>query len=218
MSSNRQIGIINYGIGNLGSVSNALRMIDEPHFIIERPEDFDRASHVILPGVGAFGRGILNLKERGFDRAIRERVVESGKPLLGICLGMQLLAERGFEFGDFEGLGLIPGRVVKMETQNLRLPHVGWNDLKVTNPNEVFTKSFEDLSVYFVHSYHFITRDPADTAATSHYGIEFAACVRRGLVFGAQFHPEKSQKVGLQMLKNFAQFNASTKTTEAQHA
>lgn len=200
-----EVGIINYGIGNLGSVSAALNFIKQPHFLIESSADFDRATHVILPGVGAFGKGMENLRSRGFDRDIKDLVVAKEKPLLGICLGMQLLATRGFEFGEHEGLNLIEGDVVKLEVGNLRLPHVGWNDLHVIHPNSVFNQDFENQSVYFVHSYHFRTKDPEATAITSDYGMTFAACVSKGRIFGAQFHPEKSQKYGLMMLKKFCE-------------
>lgn len=198
----KSVGIINYGIGNLGSVSSALNQIQIPHFLIESPEDFARASHIILPGVGAFGVGMENLKKRGFDQALRKWTNE-GNPLLGICLGMQLLASKGFEFGENEGLGLIPGKIVKMEVGNLRLPHVGWNDLKILKPNQVFTENLNGQSVYFVHSFHFVTESETDRTAITDYGAEFTACVSHGKVFGAQFHPEKSQKYGLQILKNF---------------
>jgi len=198
----KRIGIINYGIGNLGSVQSALHQIQEDSFLIESVEDFHKATHIILPGVGAFGIGMQNLKERQFDRAIRDAVA-ANKPLLGICLGMQLLASRGTEFGDTDGLNLIPGKVIQLQVDDLRLPHVGWNDLTIKKEDPVFTSDLHKQAFYFVHSFHFVVDDKTDIAATTTYGEDFVSCVSRGRVFGAQFHPEKSQKFGLQMLKNF---------------
>jgi len=197
------VGIINYGIGNLTSVQSALQQIKAESFLIEDLEGFDRATHIILPGVGAFATGMENLHQRGFVCALHERVVAKQKPLLGICLGMQLLGSVGYEFGETPGLGIIPGKVIKLDVGSLRLPHVGWNDLRVTSANSVITQDFEGQAVYFVHSFHLATDDPADTCATSNYGKSFAACVARGKTFGAQFHPEKSQTFGLKLLQNF---------------
>ncbi len=197
------VGIINYGIGNLTSVQSALQQMKAESFLIETVDGFDRASHVILPGVGAFAQGMENLHQRGFVSAIHERVVKKEKPLLGICLGMQLLGSIGYEFGETSGLGVIPGKVLKMEVGGLRLPHVGWNDLSITRPNSVITQEFQNQAVYFVHSYHLVTEHPEDTCATSDYGTAFTACVARGKTFGAQFHPEKSQTFGLKLLQNF---------------
>ncbi len=203
------VGIINYGIGNIGSVQAALNQIKVDSFLIQKPEDFDRATHVILPGVGAFGAGMKNLIERDFVKGIRERVVSKNKPLLGICLGMQLLATKGLEFGEHDGLDVIPGQVIKLEVGNLRLPHVGWNDIRVSNPDSVVTQEFESQAFYFVHSFHFVTENPSDTTAVTNYGLDFAACVSHGNVFGAQFHPEKSQKWGLELLKNFSKLGGT---------
>jgi len=197
------VGIINYGIGNLTSVQSALQQIKVESFLIEDLAGFDRATHVILPGVGAFAQGMENLHQRGFVSVIHERVVTKEKPLLGICLGMQLLGSIGYEFGETPGLGIIPGKVIRMEVGSLRLPHVGWNDLSVTRPNPVITQDFQNQAVYFVHSYHLVTEHADDTCATSDYGIAFTACVSRGKTFGAQFHPEKSQTFGLKLLQNF---------------
>jgi len=199
-----EVGVINYGIGNLGSVSSALNQIGVSHFLIESSEDFDRASHIILPGVGAFGVGMENLKKRGFDKDLR-RIVSQKKPLLGICLGMQLLASKGFEYGENEGLGFIPGKIVKLEVGDLRLPHVGWNDLKIIKANAVFKENLQGQSVYFVHSFQFIPDLDEDRSSTTDYGGDFTSCVSHDNVYGAQFHPEKSQKYGLQILKNFCE-------------
>ena len=144
-----------------------------------------------------------NLHKRSFVSAIQKLVVDKDKPLLGICLGMQLLGTVGYEFGETPGLNIIPGKVVKLEVGLLRLPHVGWNDLNVSRPNSVITPEFQDQAVYFVHSYHLATERAEDTCATSEYGMNFTACVSRGKTFGAQFHPEKSQIFGLKLLQNF---------------
>ncbi len=201
----KNIGVINYGIGNLASVRSALLHISTDSFLIESPQDFDRATHVILPGVGAFGIGMKNLIDRGFDEALTTRVVQKGKPLLGICLGMQLLGSFGTEFGQTKGLGFIPGKILKLETQDLRLPHVGWNDIQLKKTDDVFTADLNGQAFYFVHSFALHPDSPADIAATTDYGQAFVACASHERVYGAQFHPEKSQKWGLKLLKNFCE-------------
>ena len=199
------IGVVNYGIGNLQSVANALDAVCAPFELVTEPAriaDFDK---IIVPGVGAFGACMDALMGQGFKAPVLAHAA-AGKPLLGICVGMQLLAEGGTEFADCAGLGLIPGRVVRIPrtTPQIRLPHVGWNALKVTKDCPLLRELPTETSVYFVHSFHFDTADCADVSATVEYGSAVTAAVSRGNIFGMQFHPEKSQMVGLRILSNFA--------------
>jgi glutamine amidotransferase len=199
------IAVANYGIGNLRSVLNALAAIGAQHELVSDAGRLTAFDKIILPGVGAFGACVRALEERDFKRAILSHA-QSGKPLLGICVGMQMLADRGEEFGVRDGLGLIPGTVVQIPRSNetLRLPHVGWNALKVTKACPMMDGLAADTSAYFVHSFHFAAADAGDVSAVVEYGSTVTAAVSRGNVFGVQFHPEKSQMVGLQVLRNFA--------------
>ncbi len=199
------IAILDYGMGNRASVQNALRALGRDSVITAEPSVIADATHLILPGVGAFGDGMKAIRERSLDHVIREEAA-NGKPLLGICLGMQLLAEKGEEGGDHTGLGLIPGVVKRLPSERigLRLPHVGWNDV-VPNAGESLFEGTEPNVFYFVHGYALVPESPADAIARCEYGSPFVAAVRRGSVFGTQFHPEKSQASGLRLLKNFLQ-------------
>jgi imidazole glycerol-phosphate synthase subunit HisH len=199
------IGIVNYGIGNLRSVANALDAVGASFELVTEPArvgDFDK---IIVPGVGAFGACMDALTTKGFEAPVR-RHAAAGKPLLGICVGMQMLAERGTEFGNRAGLGLIPGAVVQIPRANegIRLPHVGWNALQITKGCPLLRDLPPETSAYFVHSFHLGAADVADISALVEYGSPVTAAVSRGNVFGMQFHPEKSQMVGLRVLANFA--------------
>lgn len=204
--------IVDAGLGNIGSVVAAMKRlycdVDSVKIppIEEHSKDY---THIILPGVGSFKAGITALNKSGWANWIRLSVEDRNKPLLGICLGMQLLASEGYEGmeGDesIEGLGLIKGNVKILETeQELVLPHVGWNELKITNKDcKLLDGVPERGDMYFVHSYVFKTEEKKETAATSDYGKEFGAVVNKDKVFGVQFHPEKSQKLGRTILENF---------------
>ena len=195
------IAIIDYGMGNLRSVQKACEYVGYDARITADKQTIRDASHVILPGVGAARDALQNLRERGlFDEAIR--AAESGKPFLGICLGMQLLFDRSLENGDHECLGLVPGEVVPFRVNGLRVPHMGWNSLQIRN-NPLFSREESETYVYFVHSYHAQGVEEGDIIATCEYGYPFTAAVRRGNVFGTQFHPEKSGDTGIAMIKNF---------------
>jgi len=198
------VAIINYGLGNLRSVYNAIQFVGGEAFIAAKPEELRNASHIILPGVGAFGDGIGILNDNGWTGEIVRQASEEGKPFLGICLGMQLLARKGTEHGDFDGLGLIDGTVIKLETgdRTLRVPHIGWNTVKIDRPGKMY-EGIESADCYFVHSYVLETTDRNVISGTSHHGHDFVASVEYGNVWGTQFHPEKSQKPGLRILKNF---------------
>lgn len=195
--------IIDYGMGNLFSVKNALGAINAEVVISKNPEDLKKADHIILPGVGAFPDGMKNLKELGIIPALEDEVLKKKKPFLGICLGMQLLASEGEEHGLTSGLGWIKGRVRKFDvSEELRIPHVGWNDVSPA-PNAKLFAGIDSNIFYFVHSYFLVPENSGLVSASCEYGEKFTAAVESGNIFGVQFHPEKSQKSGLKLLKNF---------------
>jgi glutamine amidotransferase len=198
------IVIIDYGMGNLFSVKNALDAINAEVIISDNPNDLKKADKIILPGVGAFPDGMKNLKNMGFIEVLEKEVLENEKPFLGICLGMQLLASDSEEHKLTEGLGWIDGHVKRfnVDDKNLRIPHMGWNDVNIKKENPLFG-AIKDPIFYFVHSYHLIPKDSSVITATCNYGEEFMAAIQKNNIFGVQFHPEKSQKCGLELLKNF---------------
>lgn len=192
--------IIDYGAGNLFSVKNALDYLGIENKITKNAEDLRAADRLILPGVGAFPDAMRMLNESGLVGVIKEEVQK--KPLLGICLGMQMLFEKGYEFEETDGLGLIKGSVKLMTPENLAVPHIGWNELELNKPCKLLENGGE--YVYFVHSY--AADCPSENvAAYCDYGMKIPALVFNGNVYGAQFHPEKSGETGLEMLKKFAQ-------------
>lgn len=204
-----RVAIIDYGMCNLGSVRRAFEECGADAMVTEDPGDLRDASHVVLPGVGAYGDGMANIRGRGWDAAIRRAAVEDGVPLLGICLGMQLLSSRGFESGDTEGLGLIPGEVVRLvPTSGERIPHVGWNEVHHQAGDPLYEGILDGMDFYFVHSYHFRAADPAHVSARTPYCGGFAASVRSGNVFGTQFHPEKSSLSGFRLIRNFLEYRS----------
>lgn len=198
------IGILDYGMGNVRSVLNAFDRIGAPARLIAEPADVLSADRVVIPGVGAFGDAMVALQDRGLSQAVRD-FAAGERPILGLCLGMQLLASRSTEFGEHEGLDLIPGEVERLETDpRLRIPHVGWNDLRVTGDEDpVLAELGPDPTFYFVHSFEFRPDDPSVVTAVTDYGRPVTACVNSGKVFGVQFHPEKSAEDGLSLLRNF---------------
>jgi glutamine amidotransferase len=200
------IRIVDYGIGNLLSVLNAFQAAGIDAELSSDPKAVQAADKVLLPGVGAFGVAMDRLERGGFADALREFALVRQRPLMGICLGMQLLAETGTEFGERPGLGFIRGRIEKIDTgtTNLRLPHMGWNDLVLTRETRLLAGLQKERSAYFAHSYVMVPVDTTDIAATTDYGMPLVAAVERSNIQGAQFHPEKSQLVGVQLLKNFA--------------
>jgi len=200
-----RVAVVNYGMGNLGSVRRALEDLAVEVAVAEHPAALFDANRVILPGVGAFGEGMARLRAAGWVEALQRVVLDSGKPLLGICLGMQMLATASEENGVNEGLNLIPGRVRRLDTLgcSLRIPHVGWNEVRHRDGTPLFTQIPQAMDFYFVHSYAFDVDDAGDIAATTEYGVPMTAAVSRGHVFGTQFHPEKSSKAGRQVLRNF---------------
>ena len=197
------IAIIDYGAGNLRSVRNTLTHLGAQVVTASTPDQLAGASKIVLPGVGAFGAGINALRAAGFEEPIKEAVA-AGVPLIGICLGMQYLFESSDEMGQHRGLGLLPGRVTRFPADGPKVPHIGWNQLHIRSAENGLLAGLASGSyAYFVHSYYVKAGDEADVLATTDYGIEFASVVGRGNVFGIQPHPEKSQAVGLRILRNF---------------
>lgn len=214
----KRIVIINYGSGNLKSVYNALKSISlkKKHVIVSSSlSDIKKSTHLVLPGVGSFKSCLEGLKMTNLIKPLEEMVVEKKKPFLGICVGMQMLATKGYENGEFAGLNWIEGEVkkIKVEKKGLKIPHMGWNDLVFKNNNEftdnllkkIKTKSDEKISAYFVHSYNFKIRNQKEKILTTSHGQEITAMVAKNNIIGTQFHPEKSHNFGLAFLQAFAE-------------
>jgi len=199
------IAIIDYGMGNLRSVEKGIARTGFPTVVTSDPQVILGARGVVLPGVGAFGACMENLRSRSLVEPIRSAVA-SGKPFLGICLGLQLLFEDSEEFGPIRGLGILPGRVVRFAGpafDGLKIPQMGWNRLRIRRPVAELEGLGEEAYVYFVHSYYVVPAVADLTVASTEYGVEFTAAIARDNVFACQFHPEKSQEVGLRILENF---------------
>ena len=201
------IAIIDYGVGNLFSLRSSLDMIGAESVVTSDPDVIRSSDKILLPGVGAFEDARAKLKNSGLDKVVTEEV-KKGKKLLGICLGMQMLFERSYEYGTHEGLGLLRGEVVAMQgsiPEELNIPHIGWNSLKVVSSHPIFKYTNEGDFVYFVHSYYASGCDES-LLATTDYGIEMTAAVAKDNVAGMQFHPEKSGECGLNILRAFAEW------------
>ena len=195
------IQIIDYGMGNLRSVQKAFEFLGFEASIAQNKYDLKNASHIVLPGVGAFADAAKNLLASGMQEEMLDGI-KKGKPFLGICLGMQLLFDKSFENGEYDGLGLVPGVVKRFAVEGLKVPHMGWNNL-IIRDNALFAKGSSEKYVYFVHSYHASDVPDEFIIGETEYGYRFTAAVQRDNVFGLQFHPEKSGDIGLDMLKNF---------------
>lgn len=202
------IAIIDYGMGNTGSVLNAFRALGHAAIVTKDATLIEDSTHIVFPGVGAFDRGMENLHASGLIPVLSRLVLAAHKPFLGICLGMQMLASIGEEGGVHEGLGWIPGRVRRFHIpeQQFRLPHVGWNDVILDMTHPLFRDIHRPI-FYFVHSYHFVPTDTSTIIGRADYGESFAAVIAKDNIFGVQFHPEKSQRDGLQLLDNFCKLN-----------
>ena len=199
------IGIIDYDAGNLKSVEKALHYLGKEVIVTRDPEQLRQVDKVILPGVGAFGDAMAKLKEYHLDTLIHE-IADSGKPFLGICLGLQLLFEESEESPGVEGLGILKGKIKRIPDEDgLKVPHIGWNSLHLEHNGRLFQNIPENSYVYFVHSYYLEAQDPEIIKASTEYGVHIHASVEKGNVFACQFHPEKSSETGLQILKNFAE-------------
>lgn len=209
------IVVIDYGAGNLRNVCKALEHVGAQPVLTSDPRALARADRIVLPGVGAFADCLQNLQSRGFFEPLRD-VALGGKPLLGICVGMQLLFDAGEEMGKWPGLGLIGGHVARFRfdagpgangehAPSLKVPHIGWNQIEPARAHPLLNGVQPGSYAYFVHSFHPVVSDPAHTVATTNYGYDFASVVAKGNIWGIQFHPEKSQDVGLQILRNFVE-------------
>lgn len=201
------IAIVDYGVGNLFSLMQSLKKIGAASVVTSDIAQIERADRLILPGVGAFGDAAQKLRESGLDGVIKSQA-ESGKPLLGICLGMQLLFDKSFEYGEHSGLGLIKGDVLPLAdyVDGLKIPHMGWNSLEFVDNNPIFKNLQQGNYVYFVHSY--FAKCCEGLSAVTDYGIKVTAAVRKNNVYGVQFHPEKSGAVGLEIFKAFNKIQA----------
>jgi imidazole glycerol-phosphate synthase subunit HisH len=198
------ISIVNYGVSNIGSMLNMMKKLGVEAQTISTPDEIRRAGKIILPGVGAFDHGMKTILDLGLAEPLKERVRE-GIPFLGVCLGMQMLG-RGSDEGSVAGLGLIGGyckRFVPNGSASIRIPHMGWSELAIRQ-NGGLMEGLERARFYFVHSYYFVCDDPSDELAIAQYGIDFTAAVHRSNVWGVQFHPEKSHRFGMTLLRNFA--------------
>ena len=199
------IGIVDYNMGNLASVINAFEIVGADIAVESDPAKLKNYDKLILPGVGAFGDAMEHLKSNGMDKAVKE-YAKSGKPLLGICLGMQLLFESSEEFGNHQGLGLIEGKVVAFDESKfdhkLKVPHMGWNELFKQNDTPLFNGLNDDFYLYFVHSFHAVCDDQYAIGKT-YYGYEFVSAVNKNNIYGIQPHPEKSHENGLKIIENF---------------
>ncbi|MDE5616955.1 MAG: imidazole glycerol phosphate synthase subunit HisH [Clostridia bacterium] len=198
------IAIVDYGMGNLRSVQKAFEYLGYTAKITDRATDLKDADRIVLPGVGAFKDAIDALQKSGVEKVMKEEIAK-GKPFLGICLGMQMLFDKSYEDGEYQGLGLVKGEVKRFET-NLKVPHIGWNRLVVKKRTPLFD-GVDDLNFYFVHSYHASGCRQEDIETTCEYSYEFTASVNKDNVWGVQFHPEKSGDSGLKLLANFAKIN-----------
>lgn len=196
------IAIIDYGMGNLRSVQKALQFVGQDAVITSDLDEINKADKIVLPGVGAIGDAMETIRKKGFDKAIY-KACDEGKPFLGICLGMQMVFDKSYEYGEHKGLGLIPG-TIQLLPDNVKKPHIGWNNLNVKMRAPLFENTGESPYVYFVHSYYLQAKDPSIVKATCQYGVQIHASVEKDNVFACQFHPEKSGEVGLAILQNFA--------------
>ena len=199
-----KICILDYGSGNVASVFNMLKFIEFAPEISNEKKKIRDASHVILPGVGSYKSGMEKIKRKLPIDCLENEILKKGKPFLGICLGMQVLSTVGYEFGKYQGLNWVEGEVKKLDVKKSILPHVGWNEVKAKSKNNILFNNIDtDENFYFVHSYYFNSFNKKNILATSIYEETFASAIRKDNVFGVQFHPEKSQKSGMKLLKNF---------------
>jgi len=199
---NKQIVLIDYEVGNIHSIQNALELLGYRTKVSRKADDIHAAQALILPGVGSFGEAMGNLMKFNLIDVLNHAVLHQGKPILGICLGMQILTESSEEDPAFAGLGWIPGKVIKVDVPNLRVPHVGWNELDIHLEAPLFSKHENTSHYYFDHSYHF-TCSKQFVAASAQYGIEVIAAVQKENIYGVQFHPEKSYNNGLKLFRSF---------------
>lgn len=201
------INIIDYGMGNLGSILNMFKKIGKPALVSAKIEDLEQASKLVLPGVGAFDQGMNNLKKLGLLPVLNDLVINHQKPILGICLGMQLFSNKSEE-GIEAGLGWINAETIRFKfdsnNNNLKIPHMGWNLLNVAKDSVLFQDMYPEPRFYFVHAYHVVCQDKSDVVTTTYHGLNFTSAIQKNNIYGVQFHPEKSHKFGMKLLNNFA--------------
>ncbi len=197
------ITVVDYGMGNLRSVAKAFETVGAKVKVSSKPEDVKNAKAIVVPGVGAFGDAIKHLKELNLYEEIISHIT-TGKPYFGICLGLQILFEKGYEFGEYEGLGVIKGKVVRFDNkEGYKIPHMGWNQVNIKQKEGLFSDIKDKEFFYFVHSFYVIPEDKSIIASTTDYIDEFCSAIQIDNIWAVQFHPEKSQKVGLKLIKNF---------------
>jgi len=210
-----EIAVVDYGMGNRRSVEKALEHVGARAVISREPDRLLATDGLVVPGVGAFPRAMGNLRELGLDEVLLERVAE-GTPVLGICLGMQIAFERSSELGGATGLGIVPGEVVALRPGSLKLPHIGWNEVRfTTDPSPLLSDLPRRCAFYHVHSYAPVAAEEGDVLGVADYGGEFVTAVQRGSFYGVQFHPEKSSAAGLRLLANFARICAASRSPVA---
>ena len=202
-TNKKKICVIDFETGNIGSISNLLEKLNINFCISGRSEDIKSSSHLILPGVGSFFKAITKLKDKINLNVLNEEVLEKKKPILGICIGMQIMADIGNEFGINKGLGWIKGSIDKLDSKGLPLPHIGWNEVSIEKRHNLFFELESGHDFYFVNSYYFNLKNQEDMVASTEYGIKFPSVINRENIFGVQFHPEKSQKFGQKIILNF---------------
>lgn len=200
------ITVVDYGMGNLRSVAKAFEKVGFNVNVSSKPEDIKNSKAIVVPGVGAFGDAVHNLKRfKLFDEIINH--IQKGKPYFGICLGLQLLFEYGYEFGEHEGFGVIKGKVIRFQDkEGYKVPHMGWNQVWIKQKEGLFTNIKDGEFFYFVHSFYVVPLNKEEIASTTDYSIDFCSAVQKENIWAVQFHPEKSQKAGLKLLKNFKYF------------
>jgi glutamine amidotransferase len=208
MRTAEKIVILNYDMGNVGSIANMIKRVGYNATITRELDEIEEATHIILPGVGAFDEGVRKLQEYRLPELLYRKCVLQGVPTLGICLGMQLMGKKSEE-GLLEGLGWFDANSVKISTKcgeaDLKVPHMGWSDIIIRRPNTILREAEPEQRFYFVHSYHVVCRDPTEVVATCRYGLELTAIIARKNLLGMQFHPEKSHRYGMHLLRNFIQ-------------
>jgi imidazole glycerol-phosphate synthase subunit HisH len=202
------IVVVDYDMGNVGSIVNMMKKIGHAVEVSSEPDVIRKADRLIIPGVGAFDAGMANIRARNLVDVLTEKVVANKTPVLGICLGMQLLGAASRE-GDSTGLGWIPSESIKLSSEALRVPHMGWNTVSPVDDHWLFAGEPADMRFYFVHSYHVVCEQPEHRIATARYGLELTAAIARDHIVGVQFHPEKSHRFGMQLLRNFASHDFS---------
>jgi glutamine amidotransferase len=203
------IAIVDYGMGNLGSIKNMLHKIGTQSIITSNPEEILKAEKLILPGVGSFDSGIKNLAELGLIEILNQRVLKDKIPILGVCLGVQLMTI-GSDEGEMDGLGWFDAKTIKFNTEivkeKLLLPNIGWRDVLLNKPSKLYKDMYEDPRFYFVHTYHLVSNEPSDVSMSANYGYDYVVGLENDNIIGVQFHPEKSHKFGMKLYENFVRY------------